>query len=41
MDGPVTHQKDWRVRPTAVATERFVVSAMPIGHKLDVSRPAA
>lgn len=41
MDGPVTRQNDWIVRPTAVATERFVVAAMPIGHKLGVSRPAA
>jgi len=41
MDGPVTHQKDWRVSPTAVATARFVVAAMPIGYKLGVSRPAA
>jgi len=41
MDGPVTRQYDWIVRPTAAATERFVVSAMPIGHKLGVSRRAA
>ncbi len=41
MDGPVTRQNDWMVRPTAVATERFVVAAMPICHKLGISRPAA
>jgi hypothetical protein len=41
MDGAVTRQKDWMVRPTAVATGRFIVTAMPIGHKSGVSRPAA
>jgi hypothetical protein len=41
MDGPVTRQKDWRARPTAVATDRFVVAAMPLLHKLGISRPAA
>jgi len=40
MDGAVTRQKDWMVRPTAAATDRFVVAAMPILHKLGVSRPA-
>lgn len=41
MDGQVARQNDWMVRPTAVATHRFVVAAMPIWHKLGVSRPAA
>jgi hypothetical protein len=41
MVRPETRQKDWIVRPTAVATARFVVAAMPIGHKLGASRPAA
>jgi len=41
MDGPVMRQKDWLVRPTAVPTDRFVVAAMPIWHKLGVSRPIA
>jgi hypothetical protein len=41
MDDPVTRQKDWMVRPTAVATARFVVAAMAIGYKSGVSRPAA
>jgi hypothetical protein len=41
MDRPVTRQKDWMVRPTAVATDRFVVAAMPIGHKSGAMRPAA
>jgi hypothetical protein len=41
MDGPVTRQKDWMVRPTAVATGRCFVAAMPIGHKSGDSRPAA
>jgi len=41
MDGPVTRQNDWIVRPTAAATARFVVAAMPIRHKLGVSRPTA
>ena len=40
MDGPVTQQKDWRVRPSAVATDRFFVAVMPIWHKSGVSRPA-
>jgi len=41
MDGAVTCQNDWIVRPTAVATARFVVAAVPIWHRLGVSRPAA
>jgi len=41
MDGPVTRQNDWRVRPTAVATGRCFVAAMPICHKLSLSRPTA
>jgi hypothetical protein len=41
MDGPVTRQKDWMARPTAGATGRFVVAAMPVEHKSGVSRPAA
>jgi hypothetical protein len=41
MDGPVTRQKDWMVRPAAVATGWFVVVAMPSEHKSGVSRPAA
>lgn len=41
MDGAVTRQNDWMVCPTAVATARFVVAAMPIWHKLGVSRPVA
>ncbi|MBB6132944.1 hypothetical protein HD842_001055 [Massilia aurea] len=41
MDGPVRRQKGWIVRLTAVATDRFVVAAMPICHKLGGSRPAA
>jgi hypothetical protein len=41
MDAPVTRQKDWMVRPSAVATGRCFVAAMPIGHKSGVSRPAA
>jgi len=41
MDGPVTRQKDWMVRLTAVATGRCFIAAMPIGHKSGISRPAA
>lgn len=41
MDDPVTRQKDWMVRPTAVATGRLFVDPMPIWHKSGVSRPAA
>jgi hypothetical protein len=41
MDGAVTRQKDWMVRPTAVATGRFFAAAMPVGHRSGVSRPAA
>ena len=41
MDGPVTRQKDWMVRLTAVATGRCFIAAMPIGHKLGISRAAA
>jgi len=41
MNGPVTRQKEWVVRPTAAATDRFLVAAMPIGHKLGISRAAA
>ena len=41
MDGQVARQNDWMVRPTAVATGRFFVAAMPIGHKSGVSRQAA
>jgi len=41
MDGPVTRQKDWTVCSTTVATDRCFVAAMPIRHKLGVSRPAA
>ncbi len=41
MDGPVTRQKDWMVRPTAVATARLFVASLPIRHKSGVSRPAA
>jgi hypothetical protein len=41
MDGAVRRQNDWMVRLIAVATDRFIVAAMPIGHKSGVSRPAA
>ena len=41
MQGSATRRKDWMVRPTAVATGRLFVAAMPIGHKSGVSRPAA
>jgi hypothetical protein len=41
MDGPVTRQKDWLVRPAAVAIGWFIVAAMPVGHKSGISRPAA
>lgn len=41
MDGPVTRQKDWMVRLTAVATGRCFIAATPIGHKSGISRPAA
>jgi len=41
MDGSGTRQNDWMVRPSAVATDRFFVAAMPIGHKSGVSRLAA
>ena len=41
MDGAVTRQNDWMVRLIAVATDRFIVVAMPIWHKLGVSRPIA
>jgi len=37
MEGPVTRQKNWMVCPTAVAMDRFVVAAMPIGHKSGIS----
>jgi hypothetical protein len=41
MDGAVRRQKGWIVRLTTVATARFIVAAMPIGHKSGVSCPAA
>jgi len=41
MVRPETRQKDRMVRPTAVATARVVVAAIPIWHTLGVSRPAA
>jgi hypothetical protein len=41
MDGPVTRQKDWLVRPAAVAIGWFFVAAMPVGHKSGAIRPAA
>jgi len=41
MEGLATRRKDWMVRPTAVATARFVVAAMPIRHKSGAIRPAA
>jgi hypothetical protein len=41
MEGLATRRKDWMVRPTTVATARFIVASLPIRHKSGISRPAA